>query len=129
MFQDGTPGTVSARASPTHRHGNGDRIGQPDWRQHGKKYERTCCFCDLLFEVFGIFRIPPYFQWLNVAVPPVAVGAVLSTAATDSCDTVGGEPNSRQLGVNQSVSKIIAGINNPKQATLSPARLIGSRVS
>lgn len=49
--------------------------------------------------------------------------------ATDSCDTIGWEPNSRQLGVNLSVSKIIASINNLKRATLSPARLIGSRVS
>lgn len=82
--------------------------------------------CDLLLEVFRIF---PYLQWLNVAVPPVTAGAVLSTAATDSCNTIGWEPNSRQLGVNESVSKIIATINNPKRATLSPARLIGSRVS
>lgn len=122
MSQDGTPGTVSARASPTHRHGNADRLGQPDWHQHGKKHERTCYFCYLLFEVFGI---SPYLQWLNVAVPPVIVGAVLSTVAADSCNTVGWEPNRRQLGVNLSVSKIIASINNPNRATLSPMRLIG----
>lgn len=35
VSQDGTPGTVAVRVSPTHRHGNADRIGQPDWHHHG----------------------------------------------------------------------------------------------
>lgn len=67
----------------------------------------------LLLELYRILR---YLQWLNVAVPPVIVGAALSTVAKDSSNTIGWEPNSRQLGVNLSVSKTKASINNPKQA-------------